>query len=661
MSLIPGGEASCLQSIDLERKYSYTPLREDVRQIRLIHILPGVWDDALSCQLHIVSLEEGPDYRALSYTWADPNPTIAILLDGYRFHVGLNLGKVLKRLRRATEKMIIWIDALCINQTDFIEKEIQVDLMKDIYEGCEEVMMWLGEPEGDLNFDRQVIENKLVPWNDLGPDLDLGSFDETMFGGSDALAALSLVYIVSRNKPIHEWPFLVQDDDKTSWKATENFKKAATGLQKLANLPYWSRIWIVQEVVLPQVATVVYGPWRAPWSMFADCAKNLMLHATGGNASCCGAEFLKLDNEIWSALEKLYYEVNPLVHFQTIRRFGSSGNQGLQALLQNFISREATDKRDKVYALFSLVNPKSTFSESKLPKAKYANTTVHQAYERAALYIIQSTQNLNILTNRHLFHGNSPSWVPDWERPPNSDMWQQRWEWELPLSRYWLYNAAKDTCCKAQPVLGSQLMLLGVLVDVLEAVGNLRVSGQKDTAGLTCEELLALAELPNDLPQPYISGNTWREACWRTICADTVLDSNEKWRRMTHEDAQKGQKWCSIKKSQPWSASSEAAPQFCSSVTSGTVNKRPFVTRKGYLGIGPYDVKVGDVVYILKGSNVPMVLRNKSELTARLEPQEGNVHQIEVFSLIGDSYVHGIMDGEYFEANKDSFAPLLLH
>jgi hypothetical protein len=59
--------------------------------------------------------------------------------------------------------------------------------------------------------------------------------------------------------------------------------------------------------------------------------------------------------------------------------------------------------------------------------------------------------------------------------------------------------------------------------------------------------------------------------------------------------------------------------------------KRPFLTKKGHLGMGPPMMMSGDVVVVLMGSRIPFVLR---------PGEHGN------FAFTGDAYCDGVMDGE---------------
>lgn len=100
------------------RSKIYTPLDTDRREIRLASIVPGRWSQDVYCILKVVSLDDTPTYEALSYTWGDPLDKTPIFLNGVTFLVTKNLHWALRRLRHSDETRHIWIDALCINQSN---------------------------------------------------------------------------------------------------------------------------------------------------------------------------------------------------------------------------------------------------------------------------------------------------------------------------------------------------------------------------------------------------------------------------------------------------------------------------------------------------------------------------------------------------------------
>lgn len=103
--------------------------------------------DIYRCQPFTESLDEPPQYEALSYVWGKPNNVSPILLNGRVWNVTANLELALRHFRRYEkgEHRTLWVDALCINQGDIPERNQQVSIMRDIYNGAQDVLVWLGE------------------------------------------------------------------------------------------------------------------------------------------------------------------------------------------------------------------------------------------------------------------------------------------------------------------------------------------------------------------------------------------------------------------------------------------------------------------------------------------------------------------------------------
>jgi hypothetical protein len=137
---------------DRREFYVHKPLESQPasHQIRLLKILPASDQaDEVRCEIFNSSLDNHPYYEALSYAWGDPSITLPIRLNGKTYHVTSNLESALRHLRLATERKVMWVDAICINQRDPTEKSHQVGQMRDIYRNAKQVLVWLGE-EGDV-------------------------------------------------------------------------------------------------------------------------------------------------------------------------------------------------------------------------------------------------------------------------------------------------------------------------------------------------------------------------------------------------------------------------------------------------------------------------------------------------------------------------------
>jgi hypothetical protein len=72
-------------------------------------------------------------YGALSYVWGDTTQSRTITCNGQAIQVTINLADALFRLRDEQATELVWIDALCIDQDNVLERNQQVKLMKDIY------------------------------------------------------------------------------------------------------------------------------------------------------------------------------------------------------------------------------------------------------------------------------------------------------------------------------------------------------------------------------------------------------------------------------------------------------------------------------------------------------------------------------------------------
>jgi hypothetical protein len=115
--------------------YNSVPIDTKRREIRLIEILPGQDNQLISCRFHGHELcSPDLEYAAISYTWGDPrSPTYNILVDGTTFTVRQNLWHFLRQERQFGHSYLLWIDAICIDQSKTSERNHQVSLMREIY------------------------------------------------------------------------------------------------------------------------------------------------------------------------------------------------------------------------------------------------------------------------------------------------------------------------------------------------------------------------------------------------------------------------------------------------------------------------------------------------------------------------------------------------
>ena len=122
----------------------YSPLDAQRQQFRVLTLLPGAFDDPIEGALKIVSVDQPSNFGALSYVWGTDFAAKPAIINGQQTTILANLDSAIRHIRPTNNDVELWTDAICINQTDFEEKATQVKLMGDIYSLAGNVLIWLG-------------------------------------------------------------------------------------------------------------------------------------------------------------------------------------------------------------------------------------------------------------------------------------------------------------------------------------------------------------------------------------------------------------------------------------------------------------------------------------------------------------------------------------
>ena len=139
------------QDSTLSDPYHYRPLVSSGQEIRLLKLLPGCNDSPVNAELQTFDLSsrDVPMYDALSYTWGDRIADRSINIAGRSLQVHDSLSKILRTIRSTNNPCYLWIDAVCINQEDMVERASQVAAMQQIYTAADRVLVWLGTSKDD--------------------------------------------------------------------------------------------------------------------------------------------------------------------------------------------------------------------------------------------------------------------------------------------------------------------------------------------------------------------------------------------------------------------------------------------------------------------------------------------------------------------------------
>lgn len=135
----------------MQENYHYVPIT-GARSIRVIYLEPASDLSApIKCSLKAVSLNDYPQwhahYTALSYTWGGQNPSYEVNCGGKSLLITQNCDAAIRHLRDKQQVQVLWIDAICIDQSKEAtrERSNQVALMGEIYKSAAKVVVWLGE------------------------------------------------------------------------------------------------------------------------------------------------------------------------------------------------------------------------------------------------------------------------------------------------------------------------------------------------------------------------------------------------------------------------------------------------------------------------------------------------------------------------------------
>lgn len=196
-------------------------------------------------------LQTAPAYTALSYTWTNDDPIIPVQVNNATVRIRPHLHAALQALRYVSKPRNLWIDAICINQEDPMEKEAQVSLMTKIFQEAAAVIVWLGEADEDVNeaFEciRQHNQNRQ------------GSSQREIYipFQKEGLATLDQACLYPDQKDFGFRDLCV--------------RHALTTLSgKIFTQPWWSRVWAVQEVAVSRFALIRCGAASIPWQDLVD-------------------------------------------------------------------------------------------------------------------------------------------------------------------------------------------------------------------------------------------------------------------------------------------------------------------------------------------------------------------------------------------------------
>jgi hypothetical protein len=571
-------------------------------------------DGIIRCTLHHVSLDENPTYEALSYTWADEKGDFTanknISIDGHVVAVTKNLEAALRQILVGDEEKILWVDAISINQDDVLERNEQVNKMKQVYQKAEGVISWLGDEYQESRKAFKLLQSFLK-----------NGVVKTFY-----------------DKPEPWTPnFTVPEDLAQDMLAVFNLYQRG----------YWMRSWIVQETAFAKSLVFYCGEDRMIWEDMKQ-SYNLI---TGDNGFLTQSFY-------GTSIGHLFWMLSggpKMVH-----RIDNNGpRRTLGGLLARHRSKLATDPRDKIYSILGLVS-----SDGESPVPIDYDIEVSDLFQKVARYIAIDENDLGILAQNKLPRSQNsslsslqgelwlPSWVPNWANTDEVEF--------VRIDEATYKGSAHDLGSTVAPCVRSVngegiLCVEGVRIGTVTAVGTLmpdfepakfefvpvfdtlydwwlifNSTGRMNVIGSGgLMDILNFGMYWEYLQDPPFAPKELRDMMEReTINHLRVAFSVHKPEDKTLYPAIGKQKTAVDEKTR------HQAEVDIWGVTPWC-RKRRFIVVDGVLcGLGPQCVEIGDLVILLPRCKVPLVLRK------RTEGGEAGYYNI------GDAYVEHYMNGE---------------
>lgn len=286
--------------------------------------------------------------------------TSIIWVDGYEFPITKSLWSALHSFRSHSHPIILWVDAVCIDQSNVDERGIQVQAMTEIYNRALEVAIWLGPEDENSNIALELLrEIKMMyelPHNDQ-------EVMEIIMSPTRIPQFEALIYLFERD--------------------------------------YWSRLWVVQEVHNSKQLKVHCGLAVFPWTTFTLTSSIFRIYL---------AQLVRAFHERVSSAGHAWATILSNHGPARLWNMGEDFRAGLLANLIFHRSKSCSDARDKVFGLLGILPPR----EKSEIIVDY-NLSIRDVYINIVDYILRTTHKLDVICAAiHFPRHQSPEKLPSW-------------------------------------------------------------------------------------------------------------------------------------------------------------------------------------------------------------------------------------------------------
>lgn len=590
-------------------------------------------------------------YTTISYTWGEKKDEVPLTLGERQLSIPRDAYGALELLcdyvpARQTEWF--WIDCVCMNQGDEEEKAEQIGMMKDIFELSDSSIVWLGP-----RIERGILESqdrRASIDSDRGMDL--------------------LLHLARQRRPLEDAYNHYNDGRRGTPEELENDSRWKD-LELLLGLAWWRRVWTFQEFILPRNVTLWCGRKRIGRKALCNATYAIWL---------CKPNHL-LDHESW---QPIWERRRVLQH---VTRKPSGAASSLLALMAYNGNNGVTDPVDRIYGVLGAVTDDR---DLKLVRKLDYCVGIGSTFTSLVKGWIKTHESLDIICYASVFTGGAktyeqrklPSWVPDWSvptRPFVVPVMVSQGDnfgpiWSLTSDRRRLKYAASGNSRPRYRFFndGLQLRCTGFVVDHVDGLTALddpdypmiqsRVrSGQRMNESATDRSTTAASRVLDivtrclvlDRGDRYLSKpariEDFKEELLHVALGGQIKDDApdkyfQTWFYQNQDFRIQGVRLEDLCKSVGPHGLVEPVADIRETFTSLVSDRhkmglRLITTLKGNVGMGWREVRIGDMICILFGCNVPVVIRPRLKGT---------------YQLVGECYLEGYMNGEILAEAKVS-------
>ncbi|KAI0534532.1 heterokaryon incompatibility protein-domain-containing protein [Xylaria digitata] len=584
--------------------YQYEELQPP--QFRLVRVLHTKMS-AIKCDIIHESLANPPPYICISYAWGDADDKRPIQIDNANIYISVNVFEAIDAVRRRRGEVLVWIDALCIDQQNRDERSQQVQLMAEIYEKAEEVAIWLGQHEDDSELAEEFLKDIAI--------------------ARDPEKIRSLLSAPARLRAIGAVVCLFQRD-------------------------YWKRLWVVQEVFNAKTDAIkVYcgGSPGLPWGIYKRAARAFERHKRDLD-SYFPVGLLPRDRRQSALLTPLSYSQalvyegpNSFYDFGSLDEFGE---ESLLYIMRTYRRKLTSEPRDRIFGILGIL---PNVVRKGFP-VDY-NMSVKDIYTNVVDFLLYTTERLDVICEsihypKQTSVNKLPSWVPDWSQNPETTalgyaydfaaaghtraeyrlLDQRRNELQISAIRVdavGIQGVAVGTLC----TLGDYLMaFLNWHAILIESTNSENADLRKNMEEAFCRTL-CLGKIPlntEDESRPY-SPSEWKRICYQIFAAQMrsrlpQIPLNDKLRKYADIDLE----------------GIFNPRQFLQSNFGSRMMGRCFFLTAGDrmgMGMGTGLMLPDDIIIIPLGCRTPIVVRKEGNKRGR-------------YRFVGDIYLDGYMNGK---------------